>query len=95
MHDGMTYDPIQGQGQGASEVPKIALFKVSLMHHLQCELPNDHRFLNWNTISKFVRVVFLISYFLCLVTMNLEGSLRLVHPRRIFFQISMKFQVDD
>jgi len=29
MHDGMLYDPIQGQGQGhrASEVPKIALFQ--------------------------------------------------------------------
>jgi len=28
MHDGMLYDPIQGRGQGhgASEVPKIALF---------------------------------------------------------------------
>jgi len=28
MHDSMPYDPIQGQGQGhgASEVPKIALF---------------------------------------------------------------------
>jgi len=27
MHEGMPYDPIQGQGQGhgASEVPKIAL----------------------------------------------------------------------
>jgi len=32
MHDGMPYDPIQGQGQGhgASEVPKIALFYVYL-----------------------------------------------------------------
>ena len=31
MHDGMPYDPIQRQGQGhvASEVPKIALFKLS------------------------------------------------------------------
>jgi len=28
MHDGMPYDPIQAQGQGASEVPKIALFQV-------------------------------------------------------------------
>ena len=39
MHDGMPYDPIQGQGQGhvASEVPKIALFKVSLLCHLQRE----------------------------------------------------------
>ena len=27
MHDGMTRDPIQGHG--ASEVPKIALFKLS------------------------------------------------------------------
>jgi len=40
MHDGMPYDPIQGQGQshGASEVPKkIALFKVYLLRHLQRE----------------------------------------------------------
>jgi len=31
MHDGMPYDPIQGQGQGhwASEIPKIALFSLS------------------------------------------------------------------
>jgi len=31
MHDGMPYDPIQGQsqGHGASEVPKIALFSLS------------------------------------------------------------------
>jgi len=29
MHDGMPYDPIQGQGHTASEVTKIALFKVS------------------------------------------------------------------
>jgi len=31
MHDGMPCDPIQGQGQGhgASEVPKIALFSLS------------------------------------------------------------------
>jgi len=43
MHDSMLYDPIQGQneGHGASEVPKIALFKVYLLH-LQRELANDH-----------------------------------------------------
>jgi len=34
MHDGMLYDPIQGQGHGASEVP-IALFKVYLLRHLR------------------------------------------------------------
>jgi len=44
MHDGMPYDPIHGQGQGhgASEIPKIALFQVCLFHHLQWELANDH-----------------------------------------------------
>jgi len=46
MHDGMPHDPIQGQGQGASEVPKIALFRVYLLRHLQRELENDHRLLN-------------------------------------------------
>jgi len=40
MHHGMSYDPIQGQGEGhtASEIPKIALF----LCHLQWELANDH-----------------------------------------------------
>jgi len=35
MHDGMPCDPIQGQGQGhgASKVPKIVLFQVSLLRH--------------------------------------------------------------
>jgi len=44
MHDDMPCDPIQGQGQGhgASEVPKIALFKVYLLRHVQWELANDH-----------------------------------------------------
>jgi len=42
MHDGMLYDPIQGQGHGASEVPKIALFDVYFLHRLQWVLANDH-----------------------------------------------------
>jgi len=44
MHDGMPYDPFQGQGQchGASDVPKIALFQVYLLRHLQWDLANDH-----------------------------------------------------
>jgi len=48
MHDCILHDPIQsqGQGQGAYEVPKIALFKVYLLRHLQWELVNNHRFLN-------------------------------------------------
>jgi len=36
--------PIQGQdqGHGASEIPKIALFKLYRLCHLQRELANDH-----------------------------------------------------
>jgi len=44
MHVGMPYDPIQGQGQGhgAPEVPKIALFQLYFLRHLQWVLANDH-----------------------------------------------------
>jgi len=44
MHDGMPYNPIQGQGQGhgASQVPKIAVFQLCLLRHLQWEWTNDH-----------------------------------------------------
>jgi len=43
MHDGMLYDQIQGQGRGhgASEIPKIALFQVYLLRHLQRKLASD------------------------------------------------------
>jgi len=43
MHDGMPYDPIQGQDQrhGVCEVPKIALFQLYLLRHLQWQLAND------------------------------------------------------
>jgi len=53
MHDGMPHDPIQGQGHGASEVQKIALFKLRLLRHLQWDLTNNHKFLNYGTMSKF------------------------------------------
>jgi len=44
MDDSMLYDPIEGRSQGhrASEVPKIVLFYVYLLRHLQRELANDH-----------------------------------------------------
>jgi len=48
MHDGMQYDPIQGQGQGHEplKVGNSAIFKDYLLHHLQWGLANDHGFLN-------------------------------------------------
>jgi len=44
MHNGMPYDPIQGQGQGHGvyEVPKIALFQLCPLRNLQWQLANDH-----------------------------------------------------
>jgi len=60
MHDGMQYDPIQGQGHEPSNVGNVAIFKSYLLRHLQRELATDHRFLNQGTISKFFPAGFLI-----------------------------------
>jgi len=35
MHEGMPYDPIQGQGHGTCEFPKTALLYVYLLRRLQ------------------------------------------------------------
>jgi len=75
----MLYDLIQGQGHGPLKFPKIALFKVNLCH-LQWELANDYRFLNYGTISKFGRAEFLI-FVLLFVSRNLElGGVPAVSP---------------
>ena len=44
MHDGMQYDPIQGQGQGHEpfKVGNWAIFTSYLLHHLQWELATGH-----------------------------------------------------
>jgi len=48
MHDGVQYDPIQGQGQGHKLVKfgKPAIFESYLLRHLQWELATVHGFLN-------------------------------------------------
>ena len=63
MHDGMQYDPIQGQGQGheALKVGNPAIFKGYLFSHLQWGLANDHGFINQGAIPKAYRGR--ISYF--------------------------------
>ena len=60
MHDGMQYDPIQGQGHEAFKVGNPSIFKHYLLCHLQWELTTDHRLLNYGTISKFTLAEFLI-----------------------------------
>jgi len=90
MHNGMLYNPIQGHR--SSEVPKIALFQVYLLRHLQWELANDHWFLNYSTVSKFVQAGFLL-FVLVFVSRDLElgGSLQIVHKKVIV--ISVKFDM--
>jgi len=48
MHDGMQYDPLQGQSQGHEpfRVGNMAVFKSYLLRHLHWELATDHGFLN-------------------------------------------------
>jgi len=42
MHDGMQYDPIQGQGHERLEVGNPSIFNSYLLCHLQWELATDH-----------------------------------------------------
>ena len=89
MHDGIPYDPIQGQGQGhgVCGVPKIAVFQLYLLHHLQWQLANDHCFVNYSTISQFDGAIFLILVLL-FVSRDLElAGVPAVSPsRRKFFR---------
>ena len=55
MHDGMQYDPIQGQGHESLKVRNLTIFKGYLLPHLQWELTDDHRFLNWGIKPKAYR----------------------------------------
>jgi len=54
MHDGMQYDPIQGQGHEAFKVGNLAVSKSYLLRRLQWELARDHGFLNKGTISELI-----------------------------------------
>ena len=62
MHDGMQYDPIQGQSLGHEpfKVGNLAIFKSYLLCHLQWDLVTDHGFLNYGTIFKFFGAGFLV-----------------------------------
>jgi len=93
MHNGMPYDPIQGQGHGASEVSKIALFKVYLLCHLQLELASDHQFLNHGTITKFSPAG-LVIFVLVFVSRDIElGRNNSCNSGLLIYLISMKFGV--
>jgi len=46
MHDGMQYDPIQGQGHEPLKIGNPAVFKSYIFRHLQWELTTDHGVLN-------------------------------------------------
>jgi len=46
MHDGMQYDPIEGQGYKPLKVRNSAIFKGYLLPPFIMGLANDHRFLH-------------------------------------------------
>jgi len=76
MHNGMQYDPIQGQGHELFKVANQTVFKSYLLCHLQWQLATDHGFLNRGTISKFDQAGFLIFglVFLCHITLKLAQT---------------------
>jgi len=57
MHDGMQYDPIQGQGEGHEplKVLKFGHFQKLSPPPFIMGLANDHGFLNYGTIPKAYR----------------------------------------
>jgi len=42
MHDGVQYDPFQGQSHERFKVGNPAIFKSYLLHDLKWELATDH-----------------------------------------------------
>jgi len=42
MHDGMQYDPMQGQGHEPLKVGNPSIFDSYLLHHVQWMLATDH-----------------------------------------------------
>jgi len=46
MHDGMQYDPIQGQGHEPFKIGNPAIFKTYLLPLLEWKLATDCGFLN-------------------------------------------------
>jgi len=60
MHDGVQYDPIQGQGHELFKVANLAIFNSYLIRLLKWELATDHWCLNYGTIAKFYWAGFFI-----------------------------------
>jgi len=104
MHDGMPYDPIQGQGHGASEVPKIALlllhFRKLHFSSISSAIYNNSwqvTIFSWTTgqyVNLFGPDFWYLSYFLCHVTLNLVGSLPLVRAEKTFSDFNEIWYVD-
>ena len=68
MHDGITFEWIQGQGQGPLEVGVRSIFRSYLLHHLQWNLATNSGFLYYGAWSKklssdkFVKLVKVFCY---------------------------------
>jgi len=59
MHDGMQYDPIQGQGHEFFKVGNLAILKSYLLCHLLWELATDHKYITRAQYLNLIRPDFL------------------------------------
>ena len=62
MHDGMHYDPIQGQSHEPLKFGNLVVFKSHLLCHLQWELATDQRFLTLSPRQASNPALFTITY---------------------------------
>jgi len=71
MHDGMPYDPIQGQGQGTFKVRNSSIFKIYLhaIFNVSWQMTTDSK--TTEKYLTFVQSIFLISV-LVFVSRDLE-----------------------
>jgi len=65
MHDGMPYDPIQGQGHKIFKVRNFSIYKIYLLHHFygSWQMTTDSE--TMEQYLKFVWTKFLISVLFC------------------------------
>jgi len=89
MHDGMPYNPIQGQGQGHEtyKVTNSSIFKIYLLRHFWCELAND------KTESTEQYLTFMRSRFLIFVLVFVSISDYELGMEWDWFSLQMLFQL--
>ena len=84
MHDGMPYDPIQGQGHETFKVRNSSIFKIYLFHHFNVSWQMTTDSETTEQYLTFVRCRFLISV---LVFVSRDFELGRVSVQFMFLQL--------